>query len=54
MSVAPTRWLSALIVVSASVTLVAAVATVVWHLEQVGVAGGLVALLLVGLARWAR
>lgn len=53
-SIAPTWWLSTLILLSALLTFGAALATVVWHADQVGVAGGLVALALLGLARWSR
>lgn len=51
MSIAPTRFLSVAICTSALLTAAAAFATIAWHAEELGLAGGLVALLLLGLVR---
>lgn len=49
--IAPSPWLSGLIVSAGVVTLVAAAATIVWHAERVGFAGLATALILVMAAK---
>lgn len=54
MSIAPSRWLSVTIVVTGAVTLLGALATVVYHAEGVGLAAAAIAVAMLGLVRWSQ
>jgi len=53
MAIAPSRWLSYTIVTAGIVTLFGALATIVYHAEEIGLAAA-IALAMLGLARWSR
>jgi len=53
-SVAPSRWLSVTIIATGGVTLLGALATVLYHAEEVGLAAAVLAIVMLGLVRWSR
>ncbi|WP_154018391.1 hypothetical protein [Halolamina rubra] len=54
MSIAPTRWMSYIIVAAGTVTLFGALATILHHAEEIGLAAAAIALAMLGLMRWSR